>query len=239
MIYDNTMVKDTLEALMKDPVTGKYYFFGITTNAALSQSISEEKLRGGIGNKIQALMLSDKEISFTIQNLFNSDNFIAFQSGAAFESKSYTVPETETLKAVDNAGDIQITLVGSPDGTVTVLDRNNNTLTATLSGQVVTITAGEKDKYYTAVYTETSTVEVLDLNAEKFPSNMHVTLHGIAYDKDTQAKVADFYWDFPEAAADGALDNAYSNANTNQSIKFTATAQENGSYGSYVIKSVA
>lgn len=237
-MLDNVIVKDVLEAFIVDDVNNKTYFFGATTESNINQTIEQEKLKAGIGNKVKAILQSSKEVTFKIQNLFHSDNFLALQSGSTFTTASRDLMRRETKVAADNAGSIEVTISGTPkNDEVTVLDKNNKEYSATYSSGTVTITNGVAGETYTVVYLETTAdVNVLDFNADKFPSVVHVQLHGIAYDPDTNQIVADIYYDFKKAQPDGSVDRTYSaGSNTNDVINFSTIEDENGNYGEYYV----
>lgn len=236
--YDNLIVKDTLEAYVIDDTNSATYFFGATEESNIKQTIDQQKLTAGIGNKVKALLQSSKQVEFSIKNLFHSDSFLAIQTGSTFTTASKDLMKKEVKTAVDNLGSIEVIITGTPkDDEVTVLDKYNTSYTASYAAGTVTITGGVEGTSYTVVYLETTAdVNVLDLNAEKYPTTKHVQLHGIAYDPDTNAILADIYYDFNEAVPDGNVDRNYAKgSNISDVINFSTQEDDNGNYGEYYI----
>jgi hypothetical protein len=235
---DNIMIKDTCEVIIVDDVNGKSFLFGSTESTAVKTAINKEELTGGIGNLVKAIVQSQKKINFEVKNLFHSDNAIELTQGGTFASGSRDILKKETLQAIEKDGGVKITLKGSPKNgsTIKVVDNLNQEYVVANKSGVLTITNGTAGKYYTAIYTVTeSKVDFLDLNATTFPHTVHVQLHTIGFDPETNSVLYDYYWDFPKALPEGTIDTAYTKGtNTNQTINFTAIANDENSYGTYM-----
>lgn len=91
----------------------------------------------------------------------------------------------------------------------------------------------------TITVTEEATLvgEVLEFEAGGFPKAMNVQLRTIAYNVDTQEKVADIYYVFPKAVPDGNINEAFgAGANKTTEIAFTALVPTGKtSYGQMII----
>ena len=237
-MFDNVMVKDVLEAFVIDD-NGKSYFYGATEEGNISQSVNQETLTAGIGNKVQAVLQTQKEVTFTVQNLFHSDNFLAMQSGSNFTIGARDTMHKEIVVAVENLGSIQCTITGTPKNDIVyVADKFGVNYPATFSAGVVTITTGGVvGELYTISYLVTNaTVSVLPFVADKYPTAKHIQLHGIAYDPKTNIVVADIYYDFKLALPDGNVDRAYGKgSNTPDSVTFTTLEDDSGNYGEYYV----
>lgn len=98
-------------------------------------------------------------------------------------------------------------IVESPDGTITATEE--------------TLQAGE----------------VLEFTSGSFPKNSHVQLRTIAYDIKTGRIAADVYYIFPQAMADGNLNEDFgAGTNKTQEISFTAMVPEGkDSYGQMIV----
>ena len=237
-MYDNLMVKDVFEAFIIDDVSGKSYFYGATEETNVSQSVNQEKLTAGIGNKVRAILQSQKEVNFSIQNLFHNDSSMVMQSGSNMTVGTKDIMKHEIKVATGNEGSVECAITGTPkDGKVTVVDKFNKPFVATYVDNKVTITDGVVGNVYTIMYLETiSNVSVLPFEAEKFPTVKHVQLHGIAYDPETNLIVADIYYDFRKAMPDGNIDKNYGKgSNTNDKIAFSTLEDEYGNYGEYYV----
>jgi len=189
------IVHDVLEAYVKDEENSKEYFFGITTGSNVTKNVTQELLRGGIGNKTYGVLRSDDGMEFSITTGLHYKDIYEIQTGNVFEDASTATDLT--IYEIEEAS----------DGTITATEK--------------TITAGE----------------VLDFDVEKLPKNMHVQLHTIAFDKDTNEVVADLYYIFPKASPDGNLSEEFGAAtNQTQEIRFTPLIPTGStSYGKYII----
>jgi len=237
-MFNNVMVKDVLEAFVIND-NGKSYFYGATEEGSISQGVDQQPLTAGIGNKVKAILQTQKEVTFTVKNLFHNDSFLAMQSGSDFTIGSRDIMHKEEVVAVDNLGSIQCTITGTPkDDIVYVADKFGVNYPATFSAGVVTITTGGvAGKLYTISYLVTNTaVSILPSVADKYPTTKHIQLHGIAYDPDTNIVVADIYYDFKLAMPDGNVERAYGKGeNTPDSITFTTLEDDAGNYGEYYV----
>jgi hypothetical protein len=231
---ENVIVKDTMKAFIKDIDTGKVYYLGATSSSSINQSINQEFLRGDFGNKIVGKIDSDKTITFTVTPAMHSDNIIQIQSGKYFTTgTSINIPRSESLKVSSGT----VTLDGTPAGDVSVFDQYGESLTATETTGTVTITGATDGDVVTVYYEEaSSTVQVLDLAVDSFPTNYEVKLIGIAYQPMSNVVVADFYYLISNAVPDGAIDRTYeAGSNSNNPITFTAMDDGTGSYGKYIV----
>ncbi len=141
----------------------------------------------------------------------------------AFTTGSKDFWKKENGIGVDDAGSIKVTITGTPlDDVVSVVDIHNTQFVATYATGDVTITGGVEGDKYIVMYQETEAItDYLEFDSTKFPSNVHLQMHTIAYNVDTDTKIADLYWDFPVASPDGNIDSGLSKGeNTGTSVKF-------------------
>jgi hypothetical protein len=231
---DNILVQDVCEVYLKDLSNSTPYFFGITTKNDITQKIKQDMLKGGIGNGIVGVVQSEKEITFKVSTLLHNDSLYEIQSGASFTSSTVTVQKNEVLKCVSG----KLTMTGTPKGSaVVVFDSKGKVTTGTYATGVVTLTGGVEGDYYTVVYPNDSTGNVLTLDSKKFPKNYYVELHTIAYDVNTNQVVADIFWTFNKALPNGGLQAQYEAGKSNgDDIEFTAQLLAgNSEYGTYVV----
>lgn len=232
------LIHDVCEVIAIDEENDKTYFFGLTATNGVNQTIDTTPINGGIGNKRIASINSNKNISIDVTTAIHDDNIYAIQSGGLFSDGAITVLRSETKQAEDDEGTISVEIDGTPLDTVTVLDKNGKEVAGTFSTGTITITSGTAGQYYTVIYEEVqSTASLLDLNAEEFPKPHKLQLHTIGYDPDSEQIIADIYWIFSKAKADGNLNATY-NAGENQqdSLKLNCEVPIGAtSYGSYVV----
>ena len=221
---DNIKVQDVAEVLIINDTTGEKFFYGCTEGTGFSKSAESEMLTCGIGNAQRAKLWKGQSLSVTVQTLLFSPNLIAMQTDSlgSFINGSKNFWKKEMGVGVSGTG-IEVTITGTPvDDEVTVVDLNNKQYTATYSAGTVTITDGVEGDTYIILYQETeATTDYLEFDSTKFPSNVHLQMHTIAYDVDADVPVADLYWDFPVASPDGNIDSGLNKGeNTGTSVKF-------------------
>jgi hypothetical protein len=236
MAFNNVVIQDVLECYLKDLADPtKVYFIGLTTRNDITQQVAQELLRGGIGNGVVGVLQSNKEISFTVTTLLHNDDIFAIQSGATFSAnQTVTVQKNETVKCATGALTIEGTPVGSA---VVVFDKNGKVIEGTFATGKVTITGGTDGDWYTVVYPESVTGDVLSLDSKKFPRNYYVELHTIAYDVDTNEVCADIFWQFNKCLPDGAMNASHeAGKQVGDEMKFNAQLiKGNSEYGKYVV----
>lgn len=237
-IKSGVIVHDVLEAYVLDDVNSTAHFFGCLTESSINKTVNSEDIRCGIGNVLKAVFDTDQDITFSVTTAMHSDHFIEYQTGGSFSTGSHDLWKHEVKTAVDNVGSIEVTIAGTPVGDVVkVIDKYNKEYVGTYAAGTVVITSGVEGETYTVFYEETTAgADILEFNASDYATNLHVMLHGIAYDPETNAVVSDIYYDFPISKPDGNLDLAYALAtNITPQISFRAISDATGKLGSYIV----
>lgn len=239
MSLDNIRVQDTAEVVLIDG-DGNHYFYGCTDEASITKEVEKELLTCGIGNKQVGVLWAGQSYSVTVTPLYFQNKIMELQTGNTFQSTSFDAwKEEEGIAVDDGGGDAIVNITGTPiDDTVYVVDNRNTQKSATYDDGTgdVTVTDGSIGENYHILYQETeANADVLDLDAEKFPENVHIQLRTIAYKPDTEEVVADIYWDFPKCSPDGALDLAMAKGTNSQTPLTFDILNNSGSYGKYVV----
>lgn len=236
MAFNNLLVQDVCEVYLKDlSDTSKVYFFGLTSQAEITQQIQQDVIRGGIGNGVIGVMQSNKELTFKVTTLLHNEDVSAIQSGSAFgASTTFTVQKTES--GVLTSG--KITITGTPIGTnVLVYDGLGKKLEGTYATGDVTVTGGTEGESYTVVYSTSVTGEALSLDSKKFPKNYYVELHTIAYNPNSNEVVADLYYVFNKALPNGGLSQQFqAGQSVTDEVEFTCGLLTGSTeYGKYIV----
>jgi hypothetical protein len=231
---NNVVVHDTLECFVNDTDNSKTYFFGLTDKGNVTQSVTQEVIRSGIGAKVAAVLNSEKNLEFTITSTFHNDDIIAIQSGTEFGED--TIRVQSTIAGTLTSGAIALSATPVADSVI-VMDKFGKTYVSSYAAGSVTVTGGTDGNIYTVIYSEDVTGQILDLDSTAFPINYKVQLHGIGYDPDTNQVVCDIYWLFDKAMPDGAINfNGAKSTNATEDVRFTAqTPIGSNSYGKYVV----
>ncbi len=193
------LVIDTCDVVMKRKRDGHIFVTAEAQLTSISQTLGiNEKIYGGIGNKPLAVMKGQKEVSSTLRNAFYDQEFLSLTQGVSIdEGKSVTVKKTEKdLVVTDNAGSLEVTITGTPDGTTAYVRNTKGQIEeATIATNVVTVPEGHAvaGERVSVTYDSTITGDVVELDGEKFAEAYELEYHTIAYDPDTNAVVKDIY----------------------------------------------
>lgn len=193
------LVMDTCDVVMKRKSDGHLFVTAEAQLTSISQSLGiNEKIYGGIGNKALAIMKGQKEIQSTLRNAFYDQELLSLTQGVAIEEGgNATVWKTEkNLKVVDNAGDLEVTITGTPiNNEVHVRNAKGELESATSTTGKITVPAGHavEGDIVSVTYQEEITGDILQLDGEKFAEAFELEYHTIAYDPDTNKVVKDIY----------------------------------------------
>jgi hypothetical protein len=237
---DNAITKNTLLVYLEDMAdASKVYFFGISSKADWTQSISTNLIRGAWGNLVQGVLNSDKQQDITITPVFDMESILALQTGTDFENGAATVKKTECgLPITDGT----VAIKGEPVGTtVKVFDKYGKAYTGTYATGTVTVTTPPEDGYVSVVYDVSVTGNVLDLRADKFPKNYKLWGYTISVDPDTNEQISDVYIYFEKVQPDGNFTKTWAeNENSAMPVKFLIMSKVgSNTYGKYISVPVA
>lgn len=227
-----TLINDTADVVFKRKSDGKIILTAEAQLAQITQAVTENKLKGGIGNKTISLLRSDKEITLKVTNaLFDLDWLSMTQGVAVTTGGTATIYNREDGLATTGTTTLTATITGTPVGTtVSVIDTKGNVASATVASKTVTlpanvvggfnVTSGDK---VSVVYQQSVTGNVLSLDSKRFSEQFSVEYHTIEYDPSTNGVVADIYFQFDSCLPAGAFDLQLQNGNAlAPSLDFTA-----------------
>lgn len=162
----------------RDPQTGAGLFYG-TTNAstAVSLSMTEEEIRGGINNVIQGVYMHDKTLEATIEKVTFSKAFLPLNVGSDILNRNVKILEDECL-TLDASGNGTISKV--PVGVINVfLDEDTAaqaTATQNGNGQYVISVPSMGGQLVHAIYEVYETVDTLTIETTTPPKVVDLTL---------------------------------------------------------------
>lgn len=222
------IIQDVAEVIVTNIDTGKIVMIGEGTTTGISQTISEEKVKAGIGNKTIYLIRSDKEINLNIVSATFDTEFFAMTQGVSVdEAGTGIVTRSVKVKAKDNMGSVEITIPNAPVGLTEAIvagaDEEQSKVTVTTGVAIVPvgILAGEE---VTVFYKEDITGRSIEMNSSKFASKFRVEYRTIAYDIATATVDSDIYYIFDECIPSGAFDMALQNGTVySPEINFSVT----------------
>lgn len=223
------VIQDTADVTITDLETGKVVLNAEAQLAGIKGSISEEDLKGGIGNKKLYKIRTDKAIDLAMRSAVADIEYWAMTQGVAVEEngKGRFTANTKGIVVVDSATSVnEIVLpdgaiVGTkaqvelPDGTqetlnvvVSLTDKTKKAVE--LAGAKGTFKAGQELHVF---YQEEVEGQRISIDSTKFAGKYRVEMKTIAYDLDTAKVKADILFDFPETIPSGEFDISLENGN--------------------------
>lgn len=230
-----TLINDTADVVFTRKSDGKKIFTAEAQLASISQAITEEKLKGGIGNKTVALLRSDKEITLQVRNALFDLAWLSMTQGVAVDESGQAKVnfKEEDLTVADNAGTLEVTLTGTPsDTTAQIINSKGEVAEATITGSTVIVPvghalAGEK---VVVSYLKDVTGNLVSFDSKRFSENYAVEYHTIEYNPENNQIVADLYIQFDNTVPSGSFDLSFENGSAiSPELSFEALASATGS----------
>lgn len=224
-----TFIADTAEVVFTRKSDGYTIFTAEAQIASIAQSISEEIVRGGIGNKSLYIIRHSKEVTLGVTNATFDLEYLSMTQGVAVAEDTIEVNGVEKgLTVTDNAGTLEVTLTGTPSGTTAhVINEDGDSASATITGQVVTVPTGHAvaGDLVDVVYKKSVTGNKVTFDADTFSENYEVEYRTIEYDVDTNAVVKDIYFQFDKAVPAGEFTLSFENGSAlTPELSFNAMA---------------
>ena len=212
-----TIINDTCDVVFKRISDSKIAFMGEAQLASFSQKVQEDKVQGGIGNKIIAILRSQKDITLSAKNCTWASDYLEIITGGAFTTKAGVIFEKEENLTLD-ATKLLVTISGTPKvgGIMRLIAPNGNSKAATFATTTLTAESAFADGDglvgYTALYQiDAASASTLSLDATIFSERYAVEYHTIEYDVVTNAIVNDLYFQFDSALPSGNFDLSFEN----------------------------
>lgn len=210
-----TIIHDTADIVVTRKSDGHVVLNTHAQLASISQSISEEFLKGGIGNKNLFLIRSDKEVNLSMRSATFDMEYLSMTQGVAIdEAGTATITKIENLLVADNAGILEATLVGTPaNGTAVVIGSDGKQESSAVTGKVVTVATGValEGETVQVLYQEVVTGNTITMDSTKFSEKYKVEYRTIEYSLETSKIVNDIYFVFDEVIPSGAFELSLEN----------------------------
>jgi len=243
MPFGDVIVKSTFEAIAHYQ-DGTHRLFGCLTSSGISKTVETEDIRCGVDWTLKTILQLSSDMTVTVNTAVWDDYVMELQSGSDFSlNQSVNVWKYEKVLFSAATLDATATITGTPlSNVVKVQDQQKTLYAATFATATVTVTGGAAElagKFAYVMYQEATTADVLVFETDTLPKVFGLTLHGIAFDPQTNLKVADLYFDFPMVQSDGAMDLALAGG-TNTQTEITLRVLPNaGEFGKYIVEAVA
>lgn len=212
------VIHDTADVTITDLKTGKVVLNAEAQLAQITGAISEEDLKGGLGNRKLYKIRTDKEVNLTMRSAIADVEYWAMTQGVAVDEAGVaTVTANETLKAVDSTFTTHTIadadLIEAEGAKVTINGVQTDVAIAT--GGVIDLTAlvtGLTGKTDVQVFFQKEvTGKQVKIDSNQFAGKYKVEMRTIAYDLETATVTSDIYFLFPEAIPAGEFDISLEN----------------------------
>lgn len=229
-------IADTANVLFKRKSDGHAVFTAEAQIAGISSAVTEDIIRGGIGNKALFISRHSKEVTLNVQNAAFDLEWLAMTQGVSITESSATVSKVEEgLTVADNAGTGEVTISGTPSGsTVTLRNADGETEETSVATNAVTVPTGfaSEGEKVDVIYTESVTGKVVTIDSAKFSESYEVQYSTIEYDGDSNKVVNDIYFQFDNVLPQGSFDISFENGSAvTPTLNFNALAGANGEIG--------
>lgn len=220
------VIHDTADVLIRHKASGKVILNAEAQLASISGTISEEDLRGGIGNKKLYKIRNDKDINLTVRSAFGDLEYWAMTQGATIDDAGTAqVTKFVSKVVVDNAGNLEVTGLPATITQAIIEDKDGSQDPVTVTTGVAELptgaiaVAGDTVKVF---YKETITGKKIKIEASKFSEKYEVEYRTISYNPETAEVYSDIYFLFPNTIPSGEFEISLENGNTyTPEIKFS------------------
>lgn len=223
------VIQDTADVTITDIVTGKVVINAEAQVAGIEGSITEEDLRGGIGNKKLFRIRTDKTIDLNMTSALADIEYWAMTQGVEVEDGQATVTEHTTAKIA--GGEIDLTGDSKVPATLTeaiLVDKDGSQEKVTVTTGVVTVPIGfeaQDGDEIQVIFQKEVTGKTISIDATKFSNKFKVEYKTIAYDVETATVISDIYFIFHEAIPSGAFSISLENGTVyTPEITFSVTS---------------
>lgn len=210
------LINDTADVIFKRKSDGHIVFTTEAQLASISSAVSEEQLRGGIGNKTVAVTRTEKTVDLSVRSALWDAEFLAMSQGVAIqEDGSAKVKKILTATVADNAGTLEATIQGTTTAVEGVFfDTDGSQAEVTITTNKFAVPTGSSavaGDTVTVVVEQTVTGDIISIDSQKFSEKYEVEYRTIAYDPKTMKVVQDVYIQFDEAIPSGNVEMSLEN----------------------------
>ena len=226
-------VQDSAQVFVENLETGKLMAVGCASVAGLNVETEQTEIRGGIGNKVCYTVKSSRNLTLNIETMVFQNDYLEMIIGGQHEDNvSTTVQSGGTVKVVDNAATLEVTLPADQSTVTTIILEDTKGVQETITGGVGGVFAvptlnfdaveGDELQYF---YQKEITGTKFTIDAAKFASKCKVTYRTLSYDVDTETAFSDIWYEFPSVSSNGSLDLSLNAGEAMATtMTFTATA---------------
>ena len=216
---NNQFLVSVADAIIRDPNTLEGIMVGTANlDSALTMTMAETEVRGGINNPLLYVYKHDKKIAVKITQATFDKNLLALNAGASVLSGTVSVVMSECV--VLSSGSASCT--ETPTGNVTIFFSDNTLATVVPTAKVVT--SGTSNDKVTLVYTYNTTADRITVETITPPTVVDMTLK--AEVRDNTGIITDYlYINIPRYQVAGNYTlSLTANGVSNQALEGSALA---------------
>lgn len=225
--YKNYFLIDIYDMVLVDKKTKEIIVSDTLTNCSIECTTSSTTVQGGKGNAVLATLSSSKEITITTEMpTFNFD-LLARQMGADIIKAAGKTMKIETL-TLDSSK--SATLSATPADTSVDIFGESGKQSATVTTNKITVTEGKEGDIVKVCYeinTTAENTEIVELNANNFPTGLEMYLISILIDNEENI-VADITYHFPSVKMSADFSQSTASERDANPSTYTFTVIGNG-----------
>jgi hypothetical protein len=216
---NNQFLVSVADAIIRDPNTLAGIMVGTANlDSALTMTMAETEVRGGINNPLLYVYKHDKKIAIKITQATFDKNILALNAGSNVLNGTVSVVASECYVLSSGSA----TMAHTPTGNVTIFFSDNTLATVTPTGSVVS--SGTSNDKVTCVYTYNETADRITVETITPPTVVDLTLK--AEVRDNTGIVTDYlYINIPRYQVAGNYTlSLTANGVSNQALEGSALA---------------
>lgn len=183
------IIMDTCDVTWERLSDGKIVMTNVSQMSSLEQTVSEEKIYGGIGSGTVALVSAQKEQELTVRDSTWTLDYMEMSQGVKIADGTATIKRKASLVVTDNLGTLEVTLpVGVTVTEAIFVDKDGSQDAVTVTANKIEVPelsvaiAGDTVDVF---YDEVVTGEGIVFDSKKFSEVFKCTYKTIAYDPET------------------------------------------------------
>ncbi|WP_415408894.1 hypothetical protein [Staphylococcus agnetis] len=187
-------IQDVADVLLTRKSDGFKIATGTAQSTSISQSVDEDQIKGGIGNRTLYTIKSNKELEIEVKDAVFNPQWLAATQGVKVEDKQTLTVEVVDTVEIGEGGKITIQDTSFEGNGVFVDSKGDNHKvkfskgTATIDG--IKEQAGKEGQ---AVYEEKREGKSISIRADRFAEKYKAQLNTIIYEAETEAIVEDLF----------------------------------------------
>lgn len=187
-------IQDTADVLLTRKSDGFKIASGTTQSTSISQSVEEEVIKGGIGNRSLYTIKSDKEIEIQIKDAIFNPQWLAASQGVKVENgKTLVVENVETVE-VEAEGKITVKDT-KYNGAAVFVDSKGENHKVTLANGTATVEGITEQigKEGMVTYEVERTGKSIAIRSDRFAEKYKAQLSTVIYEAETEQIVEDLF----------------------------------------------